>query len=456
MNKDKDGRNLRSEADKVSPSEIAIGKPAAPTEIVNDNPPPTGEAVQEYQFPDQPSARGARTPATIDNLKYLLDLEGISVRFNVIKKDVEITIPGLQGTAHNARNVAFAQIKSLCTRHGMSSDGLADYLLAVADSNPRNPVADWITSKPWDGQDRIAAICNTITVAEGYLYHLKNILIQKWLLSAIAAIFMPQKFRSRGVLTFQGLQGIGKTSWFAQLVDERLRHEVVQLGHAWDGGSKDARMSATQHWITEFGELEGSLRKEIESLKAFITLDFDKIRPPYARSENSYPRQTVFAASVNQQEFLKDATGNSRFWTIAVEAIDYCHDIDMQQLWAQMKVKLESGDTWWLSEPEESLLAHHNLRHRDFGATGARVQAALDMSRAGEENLPRMNPGQVLAELGYDKPTNTQHKECAAVLREFLGEPTRSKGYPFWRVPLIVREGNMFRPLPPNRYPDQG
>ena len=194
MKKDKDGRNPRPEGNKVSPSEITIGKPSATTEIVNDNLPPTGEAVQEYQFPDQPSARGARTPATIDNLKYLLDLGGISVRFNVIKKDVEITIPGLQGTAHNVRNVAFAHIKSLCTRHGMSSDGLADYLLAVADSNPRNPVAEWITSKPWDGKDRIAAICNTITVAEGYLYHLKNILIQKWLLSAIAAIFMPQNF----------------------------------------------------------------------------------------------------------------------------------------------------------------------------------------------------------------------------------------------------------------------
>ena len=456
MKKDKDGRNPPPEGDKVSPSEITIGKPAEPTEIVNDNLPPTGEAVQEYQFPDQPSARGARTPATIDNLKYLLDLEGITVRFNVIKKDVEITIPGLQGTAHNARNVAFAHIKSLCTRHGMSSDGLADYLLAVADCNPRNPVAEWITSKPWDGKDRIAAICNTITVAEGYLYHLKNILIQKWLLSAIAAIFMPQKFRSRGVLTFQGSQGIGKTTWFAQLVDERLRQHVVRLGHAWDGGSKDARMSATEHWITEFGELEGSLRKEIDSLKAFITLDFDKIRPPYARSENSYPRQTVFAATVNQQEFLKDATGNSRFWTIAVETIDYRHDIDVQQLWAQLKVKLDGGDVWWLNEPEESLLAHHNLRHRDFGATGAKVQAALDMSRFNEEQLPRMNPGQVLAELGYDKPTNTQYKECAAVLREFLGEPTRSKGYPFWRVPLLVREGNMFLPLKPHRYPDQG
>lgn len=102
----------------------------------------------------------------------------------------------------------------------------------------------------------------------------------------MAATFPRPGFRSRGVLTLQGSQGIGKTTWFKHVIsDEALRDQAIKLGHSWDGGSKDSKLSMIRHRIVELGELEGSFRSEISALKAFITEDFDKIRPPYARSD---------------------------------------------------------------------------------------------------------------------------------------------------------------------------
>jgi len=81
---------------------------------------------------------------------------------------------------------------------------------AIADQNLYNPAAEWINSKPWDGKDRLPEFYETLTAKEGYFDKLKKILMRKWLLSAVAAALSRSGFKARGVLTFQGLQNIGK------------------------------------------------------------------------------------------------------------------------------------------------------------------------------------------------------------------------------------------------------
>ena len=209
----------------------------------------------------------------------------------------------------------------------------------------------------------------------------------------------------------------------------------VLLGHAWDGGSKDARLAAIRHRIVELGELEGSFRREIAGLKAFLTEDYDKIRPPYARVEAEYPRRTIFGVSVNESDFLLDATGNSRFWTVAVEKLDYEHDIDMQQLFSQLKVDFLAGAEWHLKPDEEGQLEAVNSQHRHYGAVGEKIKASLDMSRRGLLDNPRDSAGDVLRKTGIEKPTNPQFKEATAILKELLGPPKKIQGVYRWYVP---------------------
>src|SRR6185369_10901281 len=176
---------------------------------------------------------------------------------------------------------------------------------------------------------------------------LKKMLMLRWMISAVAAALMPQGFYCRGILTLQGPQSIGKTSWIRALISEpMLRERILKLDHHLDASNKDTLITAVTHWIVEIGELDSSLKKDVARLKGFITSDRDKIRRPYARSDSEYQRRTVFCASVNDHAFLVDATGNTRFWTIPVTSINYVHEIDMQQLWVQVAMLFQNGEPW--------------------------------------------------------------------------------------------------------------
>lgn len=389
------------------------------------------------KFPHQPIAGSRLPPATIPNLKFMLATYGITVRYCVIRKKIEILIPGHSGTTDNLDNVTLTHIMSLAALNGIQTGQVPSYVEALADQNMYNPVAAWITSKQWDGKDRLADIYDTITEREGYPVKLKQILMRKWLLSAVAAALKPREFKSRGVLTIQGPQGIGKTRWVMSIVpDLQLREMTVKIDHHLDANNKDSILGAVSHWIVEIGELDSSFKKDIARLKGFLTSDFDKVRRPYARTESEYPRRTVFFASVNQSDFLVDSTGNTRWWTIPAIKINYEHGIDMQQLFAQLADDFRNGGEWWLTREEEELLESCNLDHRSASIIRERLLAIVDLELIGKDGNPAMTALEVLTKLNFDHPTNQQCRECAAILRELFGESKKIRGNYKWRIPV--------------------
>lgn len=388
-------------------------------------------------FPDASQGRYQELPATIPNVQHLLKSYGILVRYNNIKKKLQITLPGPAGTVDNADNIAMTQIISLAILNSIPHGQVPSFVDFLADRSAYNPVAEWIQSKAWDGVDRLPEIYDTLVVREGFPGHLKNTLLRKWLLSAVAAALKPSGFRGRGVLTFQGPQGIGKTSWVASLVpDPVLRDMVIKLDHHLDPNNKDSILGAISHWIVEIGELDSSFKKDVARLKGVLTSDSDKVRRPYARTESEYPRRTVFFATVNDNNFLVDSTGNTRWWTIPLASIKYQHGIDMQQIYAQLAVQYEEGEQWWLNSQEESLLELHNREHRSVSVIREMLIEVLDLDREVNSNDKAMRAIDVLKEIGVDKPSNPQCKECAGILRELIGDPKRIKGETKWRVPL--------------------
>ena len=386
-------------------------------------------------FPDRPD--GNRLPLTIANLKYLLDQNGISVRYNVISKKGEISIPAMQSTPDNGDNVSLAYVYSLATLNGLSTGHVDSFLGALADMNAYNPVADWIRSRGWDGTDRLPAFYDTITAADDFPDELKQPLMRKWLLSCVAAALMKSGFRCRGVLVLQGPQGIGKTTWGQGLISDLvLADTVIKTDHHLDGGNKDSLISAITHFIVEIGELESSFKRDISRLKGFLTADSDKVRRPYGKVDSEYPRRTVFYATVNQSDFLVDTTGNSRWWTIPVVEIDYEHKIDMQQLFAQLAVDFENGAQWWLSAEEESDLASRNERHNSFSLVRDKLSGTVNFEAEPTEEDRYLTASDLLAMAGLERPTNAQAKECGALLRAAFGEPKRVQDRDRWRVPI--------------------
>lgn len=390
-------------------------------------------------FP-HPGKRGA-PKVTLENVRYLLDRSNLSIGFDVIKKKVV--------ALQNGVAVSHLEILSLAAQNSMQSPYLEAFIEQIATERPLNPVKDWIDSKPWDGIDRFEELFQTITLAEEYPVPLARSLVYRWLLSATAAAILEGKrFSSRGVLTLQGPQGIGKTTWIDRLVsDQKLAEDVVKRDHHLDGASRDSIKLAISHWLVEIGELDGAFRKDIARLKGVITNDCDKFRLPYGKTEVEYDRRTVFAATVNDAAFLVDPAGNSRFWTIAVEALDFNHRIDTQQLFAQLSLKVQQGEQWWLTQDEDQTLAVYNLRHRAVDAIAERVEDYLNIEASGGSVGTYNTATELLKAMGTTNPTNTQAKECGVILRELFGPPKRINGIFKWKL-VAAGEPECLKPMP--------
>jgi predicted P-loop ATPase len=411
---------------------IELGQEEGPMFLLDN-----AEQLPVESFPNKPSGGIQYPRSTIPNVQHLLKSYGIAVKYDVIKKKLLVLLPNQSGSFENADSVALTQILSLATLNGMSTHLIPGYVEALADRTQHNAAANWINSAPWDGQDRLHEFYSTLVERDEYPKQLKQALMKRWLISAAAAVLMPHGFHSRGVLTLQGPQAIGKTSWIKSLISDRtLSSTLIKVDHHLDASNKDSILTAVGHWVVEIGELDSSFKKDVARLKGFLTSPSDKIRRPYARGDAEYQRRTVFCATVNDTKFLVDQTGNSRWWTIPVTQINFAHGIDMQQLFAQMAVAFVSGEQWWLTKDEEESLGAQNSNHLIVSAIHELLLDKLDIARAGEVDLPAMSAIEVLKKIGLDRPTNPQCRECGAFLRANFGESKRIQGNDKWRVPL--------------------
>lgn len=385
--------------------------------VANDN------SVMDMTLPDR-GARG-KPLSTINNLHVILQRLGITVRYNVIKKEEELTIPGASFSVDNQANASLAWIMSECAKFNYPTDKVGDFLTFLADQNLYNPAIQYVTSKPWDGKPRLQDFYKTIT-AKGDSQTLKETLIKRWMLSAIAAAFRPEGASAHGVLVLQGDQYLGKTKWFKSLVPDSTR--LAQDGMMLRPDDKDSVKQACSFWLVELGELDATFRKsDIAALKAFLTRDRDVLRRAYARKESEYARRTVFFASVNPREFLHDPTGNRRYWTIECEHIDHSHNLDMQQVWAEVYELFKQGEGWFLLPEEMDALNHHNSDFEVRDPIEDRINSQLDWA-APIEFWNWKSATDVLLAIGMERPSKADVTHCGYILRKMNGNKAKRTG----------------------------
>ena len=141
----------------------------------------------------------------------------------------------------------------------------------------------------------------------------------------------------------------------------------------------------------------------------------------------------MFGASVNDDLFLNDPTGNRRFWTIPVQSMTLDHGIDMQQLWAEVLMAWQLGENWFMTRDE---VAELNVHNEDFTAAepvDERIAAMLDWGRG---DLVWLTATEVLLRVGVTNPTKTQTISAARVLKKLNGGQRRkSNGKVVFAVP---------------------
>lgn len=363
-------------------------------------------------LPDQ--NKSGKPLSTLENMEMILEMNNITVRYNVIKKVEEILIPDMKFSIDNAQNASLSYVVSKAAKLQMPLGQVTEYVSYIADQNPYNPIATWIKSKPWDGQSRLKQLYDTI---QSHDEPLKEILMYRWLVSAVAAAFEPQGVVARGVLVFQGLQYLGKTMWFKSLVPAEL--EAIADGMILKPDDKDSVKQIVSYWLVELGELDATFKKsDISQLKAFISKQRDKLRAAYARKESEYARRTVFFASVNPDQFLHDETGNTRYWTVQCDAINHSHGIDMQQLWAEVyEQHYLKGVKWMLTAEEMARLNESN----EIFMSADPVEEALLGDLDWNNTMAVWNwktATEALKSVGIDRPTKADVTKAGLVLRK--------------------------------------
>lgn len=290
------------------------------------------------------------TPYRIwENLQKLYQFKGIELKYNELKKQIE------GNKEWYIYEDFLTEVNSECRRSGLtlSKDDLWGFTSFIANRNAYNPVKRYLKSahekyKSTKGSNELNKLLKTITyaayyTAEDILFNERMLI--KWLISGVKMGMNDGQFNAEFTLVFKGKQGLGKTRWFRALIPQEYLTDFFKDGLQLDLGKKDDIIQATSYWLCELGELGGTMRKsDRDALKAWLTSTHDEFRTPYSRKAEKYPRRTFFACTVNDDEFLRDDTGNRRFIVVDIASLNHTHTIDVDLLWGEL-VELYLNDS---------------------------------------------------------------------------------------------------------------
>ncbi|HUI29339.1 MAG TPA: VapE domain-containing protein [Candidatus Acidoferrales bacterium] len=240
--------------------------------------------------------------------------------------------------------------------------------LLVSDFVPDyDPFVEYFaTLKEWDGKtDFIRLLAETITLKDPKRFHRWQTCLTKWLVATVACA--THQKTNQTVLTLLGKQGTYKTTWLMSLLPTKYKiQNQYRISRAINPDSKDSQIALAENFLINIDELDSMSKYDVGSLKSFITQESVDVRRPYGRRQENLPRRASLVASVNKDTFLVDETGNRRFLIFEVESINWNHNIDMDNVYAQAQAlfKQPGSFRYWFGDEEIEEINKINSAYR--------------------------------------------------------------------------------------------
>ena len=291
-------------------------------------------------------------------------------------------------------------------------------LFDLARLHARHPVRDYLDSLAWDGVPRVATWTERYLGVPPTAYS-----------SAVGSLFLVaavRRVRSPGckfdeMVVLESDQGAFKSTALAVLA---VRDEWFSDSLPVGADGKVVLEQTTGKWIMEAADMQGMTRRTVDELKAFLSRRADRARMAYGRTTTERARQFVVVGSTNSESYLRDATGNRRFWPLRVAAT---RPLDVQalradrdQLWAEACVLEAQGHPTRLDpslyaaaeaqqeerrvqDPFEADLAEHLPEEGVLAVRDAWELVGLDPGRRDQDGAVRL--GAAMRRLGWRRTT---------------------------------------------------
>ena len=226
-----------------------------------------------------------------------------------------------------------------------------------------HPVREYLNSLTWDGVPRVERLFIDFLGAEDTEY--VRVVTRKMMVAGVARIFRPG-CKWDYMLTLTGAQGIGKSTLFNKLGKDWYNDSLT------DVKTKEANDMVQGAWIVEMAELTATRKADVEAVKQFISKQVDIYRRAYGEFKDSYPRECIFVGTTNDDAFLRDRTGNRRFWAVEVgvnkpsrSVWDDLPDSEVDQLWAEARTLYQKGEPLYLDAHMAELAEQMQDRHTE-------------------------------------------------------------------------------------------
>ena len=242
------------------------------------------------------------------------------------------------------------------TRYGAFSNRNYDVAIGkVTDDRSYHPIRDYLSLLPeWDRTPRIETLLIDYLGAPDNRY--VRAVTRKTLCAAVKRVLQPGiKFDT--MLVLNGPQGVGKSTLIAKLGGEWF-NDSLSLNDTKD---KTAAEKLQGFWIMEIGELAGLRKAEVETLRSFLSRQNDIYRASFGKRATPHLRQCVFFGTTNEESgYLRDTTGNRRFWPVKTPGTGYKHSWqltreEIDQIWAEALYYVNSGEKIYLDSDLDAL-----------------------------------------------------------------------------------------------------
>ena len=219
----------------------------------------------------------------------------------------------------------------------------------------------------WDGKDRVSALARRVSDDPVWVngFH-------RWMLglSAQWMQFHPDtnnanransinRANSVAPLLVSSRQGLGKSTFCRLLMPDVLKAYYTESYDLGSPASAEAKLAA--YGLINLDEFDKLSASKMPLLKNLMQASALNIRKAYKRSASALPRIASFIGTSNREDLLVDRTGSRRFLCVSLEhAIDCITPVEHEQLYAQLKAELLSGERSWFNKEEEQAIQQHN------------------------------------------------------------------------------------------------